>query len=53
VAVPLHGTLTAEGHAAFGIRGGQTVEIAWNPSASGDDTGVEIGGIARLRAVKP
>jgi hypothetical protein len=53
VVVPLRGKLTAEGHAAFGIRGGQTVEIAWSPSASGDDAGVEIGGFARVRAVKP
>jgi hypothetical protein len=56
VVVPLHGRLTAEGHAAFDIRGGQWVEIAWSPSVSqrgGADPGIEIGGIARVRAVKP
>jgi hypothetical protein len=51
--VPLRGRLTAEGHAAFEIRGGQTVEIGWDTAARGDDSGVEIGGIARVRAVKP
>jgi hypothetical protein len=56
VVVPLHGRLTPEGHAAFDIRGGQPVEISWRPSASpagGADPGVEIGGFARVRAVKP
>jgi hypothetical protein len=53
VVVPLRGRLTAEGHAAFEIRGGQTVEIGWDTAARGDDSGVEIGGIARVRAVKP
>jgi hypothetical protein len=54
VVVPLHGRLTAEGHAAFEIRGGQALEIAWGPAASSEEkSGVEIGGIARKRAVKP
>jgi hypothetical protein len=54
VAVPLGGTQTVEGHAAFGIRGGQTVEIAWDASAStsADTSVIEIGGIARVRTVK-
>ena len=53
VVVPLHGRLTAEGHAAFAIRGGQSVEITWDGAAVGKDSGIEIGGIARVRAVKP
>ena len=53
VVVPLHGRLTAEGHAAFDIRGGQAVEIGWGSPASDGKFGVEIGGIARAAAVKP
>jgi hypothetical protein len=53
VVVPLHGRLTAEGHAAFDIRGGQPVEIGWGPAASDEKSRVEIGGMARVRAVKP
>ena len=53
VVVPLRGRLTVEGHAAFTIRGGQSVEIAWDIASRGDDSGVEIGGITRVRALKP
>jgi hypothetical protein len=53
VVVPLRGHPTVEGHAAFAIRGGQTVEIKWGSSTS-DETGrVEIGGIDRVHAVTP
>ncbi len=41
VVVPLRGELTAEGHAAFAVRGGQSVELTWGTE------GVEIGGIRR------
>jgi hypothetical protein len=52
VVVPLHGTHTAEGHAAFSIRGGQELQIAWGP-ASPERPGIEIGGIARGGSAQP
>jgi hypothetical protein len=52
VVVPLHGKQTVEGHAAFPIRGGHSVEIAWSSASSTDASGVEIGGVARARGVK-
>ena len=52
VVVPLRGKQTAEGHAAFAIRGGQTVEIAWGSRRDAKASGVEIGGIARVRAAR-
>src|SRR5579884_71382 len=42
VAVPLPGEVTVEGHAAFTVRGGQSVELTW-----GGAKGVEIGGVRR------
>ena len=47
VVVPLHGTHTTEGHAAFSIRGGQEIEIAWSSPQSSERPGIEIGGIMR------
>jgi hypothetical protein len=52
VVVPLRGRQTVEGHAEFTIRGGQTVEIRWGSPADDDASGIEIGGIARARAVQ-
>jgi hypothetical protein len=53
VVVPLRGKHTAEGHAAFAIRGGQTVEIGWGESTGQDASAIEIGGIARVRQAQP
>src|SRR5947209_2236358 len=41
-----------EGHAAFAIRGGQTVEITWGSPSRATGSGVEIGGIARGRETR-
>ncbi len=53
VVVPLHGRQTAEGHAAFAIRGGQTLEIRWAPAASAPDSSVAMGGFARPETTAP
>jgi hypothetical protein len=44
VVVPIHGKQTVEGHAAFPLRGGHTVEISWGAS------GIEIGDIRRPKS---
>ena len=43
VRVPLRGKLTTEGHAAFTVRGGQTVEICWKAPDDAGPHGVIIG----------
>ncbi len=47
VAVPLRGKLTAQGHAAFPIRGAQTLEIRWDAPERAPEGAIEIGGFAR------
>ena len=47
VRVPLRGTLTPEGHAAFTLRGGQTAEIRWSSPRKGDAHTVLIGAMPR------
>jgi hypothetical protein len=54
VSVPLRGRQTPEGHAAFTLRGGQTVEIRW--TRSGDAKRIramEVGGVARSGQTQP
>src|ERR1700733_5987679 len=53
VTVPLRGSHTAEGHAAFSVRGGQSVEIAWALPATARVPGVVIGGMTRREAGRP
>ena len=53
VVVPLRGAHTPEGHAAFSIRGGQEVQIAWGPAQASARDGIEIGGIARGDVGRP
>jgi len=46
VSVPVHGKLSAEGHALFALRGGQTVEIRCEETVQSVDDSVVVGAMA-------
>jgi len=50
VAVPVHGTLSAEGHALFELRGGQAIEIRCERSSPPADGAIIIGAMAATGA---
>lgn len=47
VDVPVHGSISPEGHALFSIRGGQQFVIRFGEPREGAPPGVEIGGVTR------
>jgi hypothetical protein len=52
VVVPLHGTHSVEGHAAFAMRGGQTVAIRWRAGTGAQGHGVAVGGLGRAASAR-
>jgi hypothetical protein len=47
VRVPLRGTISAEGHAVFELRGGQQAEIRWRGTGSDDAHAITVGALPR------